>query len=235
MTLTTNNTHQRWSILYSSTTDIQTELLRRSKIRGNVKRRRKRHKTPTSSDNTAILKLPFINEATSRKFRDAVKHSGLPVKIVEKPGRRLKDLLTDSRPLDKAKCSSKNCRTCASLSLDNGDCMSRNTIYKITCTLDKCFETYGGETYRPLHHRFDEHYRSAANPTAKSYVDKPLAKHYREKHSNYNGKPQLKLEIVDKGSSLIDRKIKEAKFLVHNKPSLNDKSELNNLTQFLVA
>ena len=46
----------------------------------------------------------------------------------------------------------------------------------------------------------------------------------------------LKLEIVDKGSSLIDRKIKEAKFLVHNKPSLNDiESELNNLTQFLVA
>ena len=204
-------------------------------IKDKRKRRRKRHKTPTSSENTAILKLPFINEATSRKFRDAVKHSGLPVKIVEKPGRRLKDLLTDSRPLDKAKCSSKNCRTCASLSLDNGDCMSRNTIYKITCTLDNCFETYGGETYRPLHHRFDEHYRSAANPTAKSYVDKPLAKHYREKHSNYNGKPQLKLEIVDKGSSLIDRKIKEAKFLVHNKPSLNDKSELNNLTQFLVA
>ena len=170
---------------------------------------------------TETLKLPYINEATSRKFRDAVKHSGLPVKIVEKPGRRLKDLLTDSRPLDKAQCSNKNCRTCTSLSLDNGDCMSRNTIYKITCTLDNCFETYGGETYRPLYHRFD--------------VDKPLAKHYRKKHPNYNGKPQLKLEIVDKGSSLIDRKIKEAKFLVHNKPSLNDKSELNNLTQFLVA
>ena len=76
---------------------------------------------------------------------------------------------------------------------------------------------------------------SAVSSTMSSLTDKPLAKHYREKHSNYNGKPQLKLEIVDKGSSLIDRKIKEAKFLVHNKPSLNDKSELNNLTQFLVA
>ena len=76
-------------------------------IKDKRKRRRKRHKTPTPSDNTAILKLPYINEATSRKFRDAVKHSGLPVKIVEKPGRRLKDLLTDSRPLDKGQCSSK--------------------------------------------------------------------------------------------------------------------------------
>ncbi|KAL5247413.1 hypothetical protein ACHWQZ_G019327 [Mnemiopsis leidyi] len=163
-------------------------------IKDKRKRQRKRHKTQTS-DNTAILKLPYINEATSRKFRDAVKHSELTVKIVEKPGRRLKDLLTDSRPLDKAKCTNKNCRTCESLSpsLDNGDCMSRNTIYKITCTLDNCLETYGGKTYRPLYHRFDEHYRSAANPTAKSYVDKPLAKHYRDKHPKHNGNPQLKL------------------------------------------
>ncbi|KAL5257007.1 hypothetical protein ACHWQZ_G005728 [Mnemiopsis leidyi] len=163
-------------------------------IKDKRKRQRKRHKTQTS-DNTAILKLPYINEATSRKFRDAVKHSELTVKIVEKPGRRLKDLLTDSRPLDKAKCTNKNCRTCESLSpsLDNGDCMSRNTIYKITCTLDNCMETYGGKTYRPLYHRFDEHYRSAANPTAKSFVDKPLAKHYRDKHPKHNGNPQLKL------------------------------------------
>ena len=201
------------------------------KIKEKKKRRKKRSKPPIH-DNTAILKLPYLNETTSRKFRDAVKHSGLPIKIVEKPGRRLKDLLTDSRPLDKAKCTGRNCRTCTAL--DNGDCTARNTIYKITCEMDNCSEIYGGETYRPLSCRFDEHYRSAANPTAKSYIDKPLAKHYREKHSNHSGPPKLKLEIIDKGNSLIDRKIKEARFLVQNKPSLNDKSELNNLTQFLV-
>ena len=70
------------------------------KIKEKKKRRKKRSKPPIH-DNTAILKLPYLNETTSRKFRDAVKHSGLPIKIVEKPGRRLKDLLTDSRPLDK--------------------------------------------------------------------------------------------------------------------------------------
>ena len=201
------------------------------KIKEKRKHRKKRQRPPTN-DNTAILKLPYLNEVTSRKYRDAVKHSGLPIKIVEKPGRRLKDLLTDSRPLDKAKCTNNSCRTCTAL--DKGDCTSRNTIYKITCELDNCSEIYGGETYRPLNCRFDEHYRSAANPTAKSYIDKPLAKHYREKHPNHSGPPKLKLEIMDKGNSLIDRKIKEARFLVQNKPSLNDKSELNNLTQFLV-
>ena len=54
--------------------------------------------------------------------------------------------------------------------LDKGDCTSRNTVYKITCELDNCSEILGGEIYRPLNCRFDEHYRSAANPTAKSYT-----------------------------------------------------------------
>lgn len=85
--------------------------------------------------------------------------------------------------------------------------------------------------FRPLTLRFDEHYRSAANPTAKSYKDYPLAKHYADKHPNE--KPSLKLEIIDRGNSLINRKIKEAKFK-QKKPTLNDKTELQQLQQFLV-
>ena len=152
--------------------------------------------------------------------------------IVETPGRKLKDLLTDSRPLDKPSCPTANCRTCKALT--DGDCTKTNTVYRVSCQIDNCQEHYGGETYRPLYCRFEEHYRSAANPTAKSYKDKPLAKHYREKHPQHTGPPKLKLEIIDRGNSLVNRKIKEAKFLTKNKPTLNDKSELNNLRQFLV-
>ncbi len=180
----------------------------------------------------ATLSLPYFNEVTSRKFKDVVRNSGLKVKIVEKPGRKLKDLLTDSRPLDKKKCLTADCRTCKALS--SGDCTSQNVVYHIKCNADNCSEDYGGETYRPLKCRFDEHYRNAANPTAESYKEKPLAKHYREKHCQNSGPPKLKLEIVDRGTTLINRKIKEARFLVNNKPTLNDRSELNNLKQFLV-
>ena len=101
-------------------------------------------------------------------------------------------------------------------------CTYRNTSYKITFELDNWSEIYWGETYRPLNCRFDEHCRSAANLTAKSYIDKPLAKHNRGKHLNHSGLPKLKLEIMDKGDSLIDRQTKEARFLVQNKASLND-------------
>ena len=86
----------------------------------------------------ATLKLPYFNEVTSRKFKDAVRNSGLQIKIVEKPGRKLKD----SRPLDKKKCITTDCRTCTALS--SGDCTSQNVVYHIKCNTDNCSEDYGG-------------------------------------------------------------------------------------------
>ena len=109
-------------------------------------------------------------------------------------------------------------------------------VYKISCTKNNCVDTYVGETYRPLQERFVEHWRNANNPTAKSYLDKPLAKHYRDKHpkSHPKDEPELKLEVLARGSSLTNRKIKEAKFIRQISPTLNNKEELNYLQQFLV-
>ena len=97
-----------------------------------------------------------------------------------------------------------------------------------------CGDFYGGESYRPLNQRFNEHYLSAANPSLPSYLEKPLAKHYREKHDQHSGPPDLQLEIVDRGTSLVNRKIKEARYITRNNPQINERNELNNLRQFLV-
>ena len=95
-----------------------------------------------------------------------------------------------------------------------------------------CPDNYGGETYRHICLRFDEQYKSASNPTAKSYLNKPLAKHYAEQHPGET--PELELKIIDIGRSLINRKVKEARFIHDKQPTLNDKKERNDLTQFLV-
>jgi hypothetical protein len=149
---------------------------------------------------------------------------------VEKPGRKLKDLLADSRSHERS-CSVSNCKTCSALI--EGRCKAMNTVYQITCKVDNCEEQYGGEAYQPLRYSFDEHYRCAADPTRGSHKDKPLAKHYREKHPLHKGPPKLKLEIIEFGTSLVDRKIKGATFLRKNKPTLNDKSELIDMKKFL--
>ena len=91
-----------------STVMVDNLLLNNGYARREVERRKKRPK-PLINYNTAMLRLPYLNKTANRKFRDFVRYSGLPIEIVEKPGRRLKDLLTDSRPLDKAKCAANNC------------------------------------------------------------------------------------------------------------------------------
>ena len=139
----------------------------------------------------SVLKLPYINDVTSRKFKQAIKSSGLPVRLIETPGQNLRGLLTDSRPLDNEKCDRRNFRTCVSMS--KGGCRTRNAIYEINCKVKGCVDNYGGETYRPVSHRFDEHYLNAAKHSAKSYFN--IAKHYAKCLTNMT--PELEIKIID--------------------------------------
>ena len=45
---------------------------------------------------------------------------------------------------------------------------------------------------------------------------------------------ELELTIIDIGKRLLNRKVKEARFIQDKQPSLNGKDELNDLKQFLV-
>lgn len=92
---------------------------------------------------------------------------------------------------------------------------------------------YNGETYRPLHDRFTEHFNNANNPNAPSYINTPLAKHYREHHPNITT-PELRIKILKKCSNTADRKVSEARIIAKNSPEINDRHELNELKQFLV-
>jgi len=111
-------------------------------------------------------------------------------------------------------------------------------VYSISCDMADCKQqgigNYNGETYRPLGDRFLEHYRSANNPTAESYKDKPYGKHYTSCHPNNTGDPKLKLQILERASCTMDRKIKEARTILNNVPDLNDRDEQSELRKFLV-
>ena len=93
--------------------------------------------------------------------------------------------------------------------------VDRACVKKALCEIDNCSETYGGEKYRYLSsYSFDEHYCTAANPTAKSYIKKTFSKTLQGKiqtiavHQNLNwklltGKSHLWTEKLKKRSSLI--------------------------------
>ena len=129
---------------------------------------------------------------------------------------KLKTLLTSSRPLDQPKCPNTDCKTCSALT-SKGQCTDRNLIYHMNCEMSPCKSAnigkYDGETYRPLDERFTEHYRSAKNPSAKSYIDKPWAKHYATQHPECV-EPKIGLQIVDRATTTNERKIKEARTII---------------------
>ena len=200
-------------------------------------RQRRKKKRLTKTEKVTTLKLPFLSDKCTAQIKRAAESLNIPVRIVTTPGRKLRDLLTSSRPLDKPQCPSNDCKTCAALG-DSGKCTDRNVVYSLTCDMMGCKERdighYNGETYRPVGDRFIEHYRSANNPSAESYKEKPFAKHYLAHHPDHNGEPELKLEIVARASNTMDRKIKEARSILTNKPDLNDRDEQVELRKFLV-
>ena len=70
-----------------------------------------------------------MDEATSRKYKDADRQSGLPIKIVLKPERKIKDLITESGALDKTTCTTTHHRTCSAPT--EGSFSTKNIVYRI--------------------------------------------------------------------------------------------------------
>ncbi len=200
-------------------------------------RNKKKHKNTAKRpkpDTVATLSLPHLTDQCTAQIRRAAEQYKIPVRVISKPGRKLKNMLTSSKPLDERQCPNTNCTTCEAL--DKGKCTDRNLVYQVTCELDNCRQAgigvYNGETYRPIHDRYTEHVRSANNPTAVSYKEKPLAKHYTQQHPGST--PKLSLKILEKASSTNNRKIREARLITKNKPDLNDRDEQAAVRQYLV-
>ena len=206
-----------------------------ARIKSN-KRKRKRKRLNTDSNRTT-LKLPFLSDECTAKIKRAANSLKIPVRVVTTPGKKLRDLLTSSRPLDRPHCPNNSCRTCDALE-GNGKCTDRNVVYSITCDETECkrqkIGQYNGETYRPLGDRFAEHCRSANNPTAESYKDKPFGKHFATEHPDHVGNPKLRLQILSRASSTTDREIKEARAILKNNPDLNDRDEQSELRKYLI-
>ena len=130
------------------------------------------------------LNIPYISSAFTNDIKKAVKRCNLDIHLIERPQSSLKNLLVESRPYDKGCKGTTKCNVCRnSQSTLNNHCSQKDIVYSIKC--DLCHDNdavYIGETSRPLSQQFQEHYRSAANPTAKSYKNMAFSKHYKTCH-----------------------------------------------------
>ena len=87
---------------------------------------------------------------------------------------------------------------------------------------------------RHLHDRLLDHKRAAVNPP--SYPNNSMGQHYAATHLDRvaDSAPCLTYEIMDIKTKTLERKMSEAIYINKQKPSLNDKSEFEDLIKYII-
>ena len=155
------------------------------------------------------------------------------VKIVEKGGLKMKNMLCAKNPFKKEKCDKKTCPLCSKsqfVDVNEGDvkvtCNTNNVGYRwvcITCQENNTVTVYEGETGRSARLRGAEHLKQLENKSEQSV----LFKHKMTAHKDEN--VQFKMEITGTFKDALSRQANEGVW-ISSRPAhelLNSKSEFN--------
>ena len=155
------------------------------------------------------------------------------IKIVEKGGIKIKDLLTSKNPFQKSKCLEKSCPLCQKSEFVEPSseevkisCKTNNIGYRwvcLTCKERNINKVYEGESARSARIRGSEHLKALEKKSGASV----LYKHKEAEHKNENIK--FKMEITRKFQDALSRQANEA-VRIDTRPNselLNSKCEFN--------
>ena len=155
------------------------------------------------------------------------RYSRLSIKVVEKGGVKLKDVLIKKDPFNKPKCTTKLCPICheTKFSVKNEKsripCGTSNVGYRWICT--KCNSTYEGESARLNKVRAIEHLKDLQ----KRRKNSPLVKHLSSHHPE--GGAKFMFQTTGRFFDALSRQADEA-VRINNANSaklMNSKSEFN--------
>ena len=155
------------------------------------------------------------------------RYSKLAIKVVEKGGIKLKNILIKKDPFVKPKCNTELCPICYETEFtvlnekDRIPCGTSNVGYRWICT--KCSSTYEGESARMNKVRALEHLKDLK----KNKKNSPLLKHLKSHHPE--GAPKFKFQTTNRFFDALSRQADEA-VRINNASSaklMNSKSEFN--------
>ena len=98
------------------------------------------------------------NEELKRKYETEIKKSGFNIKVIERSGSKIKDILHRKDPFKKEQCNRQNCFVCTSNGKGKRNCNKQNIKYTISC-MEECGkkDIYQGETSYSAYTRGQEH------------------------------------------------------------------------------
>jgi uncharacterized protein YaaR (DUF327 family) len=175
----------------------------------------KRKPVETGAGKT-FLTLDFVSDGLNRKINNIIKKYDLPVRLISKPPRSLKQIFRNS---DHRTKKHENCTICDHLP-ESFNCNDRFLVYKFTCKY--CLAFYIGETSRPFYNRYKEHERSLKNGNLIS----ALSEHACKAHDRLNVTIRsFDLEILRQCRDAIEARLAEARAIRSHEPLLNRKFE----------
>ena len=211
-TTTTNRSTQRPGSGVSSrqqpspptpTTDIQIPPMGRDKPTSSCKQ----PPTPT----TVLFVEQTKGGELARRMRQAEEQlsrmTGWKVKIVEKSGKTLKQILVKSNPWATGMCERMDCYPCSAGDADS-NCYKRNILYESTCipcSKKAVSRVYVGESSRSSFERGNEHATAYKNNKSDSH----MFKHATNEHPG-EPKPKFQFKVVKTFQSSLMRQVSEA-------------------------
>ena len=156
----------------------------------------------------------------TKRFREVVSASGMEIKIVEKSGKTLEEVLRTSDPRKERRCRRGDCPVCSTDG--KGNCKALNINYQMTC---ECEEgQYTGTTTRGAYVRGKEHISKIEERNPKS----DLWQHCVEKHNGVI--KRFKMDVIEsfKNDPLL-RQVSEATRIsrADKKTLINRKEEMS--------
>ena len=138
----------------------------------------------------SVLFVPATyRSAMKNLFQEEISRSNLKIKVVERSGRKIKQILQKNDPFKDGKCGSPKCMVCNTTG--KGRCRRNGIIYNIRCKDDCDDFEYRGETFKNAYSRGNEHinqFRTGASGSV-------MKKHSERVHGGRD--VEFEMEVMD--------------------------------------
>ena len=152
-----------------------------------------------------------------KQVQAKIREQDFKIKVIEKTGVTLKQLLQKSDPFKERRCSRNDCMICTTGG--RGPCQTPGVNYEIKCKT--CGKIYIGETSRTAYSRGLEHKRSIERKDKESV----FIKHNIEEHQNDEStRFEMSVTGVYHDDAML-RQISESVRIKNTKENLNNKEE----------
>ena len=120
----------------------------------------------------SVLFVPCTpNEELKKEYEKEIKKSGFGIKVIEKSGTKIRDILHKKDPFKKGQCEREDCFVCQSDGKGKQNCNKGNITYKISCKEEcKTNDLYQGETSYSAYTRGREHIQKFEKRDPKSML-----------------------------------------------------------------